>query len=74
MSPATGLGSGESPGLNIAFPVKGGTGRNRIRLVAHRAESSMDKAILPKSYLPGGSSRGRHLVRERMRKGNWVMK
>lgn len=54
--PATGLGKREILELNIAFLHKDKTGQNRICLVACRADSPMNKAILLKSHLPGAST------------------
>lgn len=58
MSPATELGGGESPILNLASLREGGTGRNQIVLIVHRAASSMSKATLPEPNLLGASARG----------------
>lgn len=55
MSPATGLGEGESPKLNLASTVKGN--KNKTDWVGiSRAEISMCKAKLLESHLPGASS------------------
>lgn len=56
--PATELGEGENPTLNIASLFEGETGRNQICLIAHRAESSMSRARLPESNLLGTSTGG----------------
>nr|UEX92732.1 hypothetical protein [Ophiocordyceps lanpingensis] len=66
ITPASELGEGESPTLNLASLSKGGEGRNLINLVTHRAEPSMSKAKLLEPYLPGISSRGSYLVRNRI--------
>jgi hypothetical protein len=56
ISSASELGERESSTLNIASLLEGGKGRNQINPVAHRAESSMSKAILPEPNLPGAST------------------
>nr|AYE93218.1 hypothetical protein C0995_000097 [Termitomyces sp.]AYE93275.1 hypothetical protein C0995_000035 [Termitomyces sp.] len=58
MSPASELGEGESPILNLASLSEGGKGRSQIYLVVHRAEPSTSKATLPEPNLPGASTRG----------------
>jgi nicotine oxidoreductase len=62
ISPASELGEGESSTLNIASLPKGGKGLNQISLAIHRAESSMSKAILLESNLPGASTWGPYRV------------
>lgn len=56
--PATELGKGESPMLNIASLSEGGTGINQICPIVHQAESSMSRAILPEPYSLGTSTWG----------------
>jgi NADH:ubiquinone oxidoreductase subunit 2 (subunit N) len=56
ISPATELGRGESPKLNLASLFKGGTGGNQSTLIAHRAEFPTNKAILLQPNLPGAST------------------
>jgi len=58
ISPATELGRGESPKLNLASLFKGGTGGNQSTLIAHRAEFPTNKAILLQPNLPGASTWG----------------
>ena len=58
ISPATELGEGENPTLNIASSFKGETGWNQILPIVHRAESSMSRAILPESNSLGTSTWG----------------
>jgi len=74
VSPASELGEGESPTLNIASLPEGGTGSNQSDLVAHRAESSMSKATLLESNLPGASPRGPYRVWDRVCAVCMVMK
>ena len=66
ISPATELGEGESPTLNLASLNKGETGRNQIYPIVHRAESPMSKAILPEPNLLGASTRGLYHVWDRI--------
>src|SRR4051812_2336012 len=63
---AMGLGRGENPRPNIAFPSKGEISRNRIRRIVRRAKFPMMKAILPEAHSPGASLTGRHLVLHRV--------
>ena len=56
ISPATELGEGESPTLNIASLSEGGTGINQICPIVHQAESSMSRARLPEPYSLGTST------------------
>jgi len=64
--PATELGGGENPTLNLASLSKGETGWNQIHPIVHRADSSMSKAILLESNLLGASSRGLYHVWDRI--------
>lgn len=66
ITPASELGVGESPTLNIASLPEGGKGPKLIGLVVHRAEPSKSKAILPEPYLPGTSTGGSYQFRYRI--------
>lgn len=66
ISPATELGGGESPKLNIASLTKGETGLTQIYPIVHRAEPSMNKARLPELNLLGASTRGLYHVWNRI--------
>lgn len=66
ITPVSELGEGESPTLNLASLTEGGTGRNQIRLIVLRTDSSMSKAILPESNLLGASTGGLYHVWDRI--------
>jgi group II intron reverse transcriptase/maturase len=62
ITPASELGEGESPTLNLASLQEGGKGLNQIGLVVHQAEPPMSKAILPEPNLLGISAWGLYQV------------
>jgi group II intron reverse transcriptase/maturase len=62
ITPASELGEGESPTLNLASLSEGGKGSIQSDLVVHRAEPFMSRAILPEPNLPGISTRGSYSV------------
>nr|UEX92783.1 hypothetical protein [Ophiocordyceps lanpingensis] len=64
--PATELGKREILELNIASLYEGKSGWNRMNPITYRADPHMNKAILLEFHLPGASSYGPHLVRDRM--------
>ena len=66
ITPASELGEGENPSLNLASLPKGGEGLKQIGTVTLQAETSMSKAILPEPYLLGISTRGLYLICNRI--------
>lgn len=67
ISPASELGGGEIPTLNLASLSEGEKGSNQKDLVVHRAESSMNKTRLFEPNLLEVSTRGPYHVWERVR-------
>lgn len=73
LCPAAELGEGESPTLNLAFPVKWLIRLNQLCRLVTRAEFPMIKAKLLKVYLKGSSAIGIYLDWNRVGGYKWII-